>query len=84
MTDLTSSWPTLPRGDLVTGDAGLTLDAGDLPPSATGQAALDAAAALGRKAPAPATLRATKADWTHYAAWSASEKYVRFWRGSSP
>ena len=40
-------------------------------PTAAGQAALDAARALGRKAAAPATLRAYKADWTHYAAWCA-------------
>ncbi len=38
-------------------------------PTEAGQAALDAARALGRKAAAPATLRAYKADWTHYAAW---------------
>ena len=37
--------------------------------SAVGQAALAAAEALARKAAAPATLRAYKADWTHYAAW---------------
>ena len=37
-----------------------------------GQAALDAAQALARKAAAPATLRAYKADWTHYAAWCAA------------
>ena len=37
-----------------------------------GQAALATAAALARKAAAPATLRAYKADWTHYAAWCAS------------
>jgi site-specific recombinase XerD len=36
-----------------------------------GQAALAAAAALARKAAAPATLRAYKADWTHFAAWCA-------------
>ena len=37
-----------------------------------GQAALDAARALGRNAAAPATLRAYRADWTHYAAWCAA------------
>jgi integrase len=36
-----------------------------------GAAALAAAEALARKAAAPATLRAYKADWTHYAAWCA-------------
>ena len=37
-----------------------------------GQTALAAAEALARKAAAPATLRAYKADWIHYAAWCAS------------
>jgi len=33
-------------------------------------------AALGRKAAAPAALRAYKADWTHYAAWCAAHGFV--------
>ena len=41
-----------------------------------GQAALDAARALGRNAAAPATLRAYKADWTHYAAWCAAKGFT--------
>ncbi len=45
-------------------------------PTAAGQAALDAAQALARKAAAPATLRAYKADWTHYAAWCAGHGFV--------
>ena len=45
-------------------------------PSAVGQAALEAAQALGRKAAAPATLRAYKADWTHYAAWCAAAGFT--------
>ncbi len=40
-------------------------------PTATGAAALAAAQALASKAAAPATLRAYKADWAHYAAWCA-------------
>lgn len=36
-----------------------------------GRAALAIAQRLARKAAAPATLRAYKADWTHYAAWCA-------------
>jgi hypothetical protein len=36
-----------------------------------GKAALDRAAALARHASAPATLRAYRSDWAHYAAWSA-------------
>ena len=38
-------------------------------PTSAGQAALDAAQALARRATAPATLRAYRADWAHYAAW---------------
>jgi len=45
-------------------------------PTAAGQAALDIAQALARKAAAPATLRAYKADWTHYAAWCAGHGFV--------
>jgi integrase len=45
-------------------------------PNAAGQAALEAAQTLGRKAAAPATLRAYKADWTHYAAWCASHGFI--------
>jgi len=45
-------------------------------PTAAGQAALDTAQALARKAAAPATLRAYKADWTHYAAWCAEHGFV--------
>ncbi len=41
-----------------------------------GQAALAAAHALARKATAPATLRAYKADWTHFAAWCAAHGFV--------
>ncbi len=41
-----------------------------------GQAALAAAHALARKATAPATLRAYKADWTHFAAWCDAHGFV--------
>jgi integrase len=44
--------------------------------SEAGQAALDAAAALAKQANAPATLRAYKADWTHYAAWCAEKGFI--------
>jgi integrase len=40
-------------------------------PTPAGQAALATAQALAQKAAAPATLRAYKADWQHYAAWCA-------------
>ena len=47
-------------------------------PAATepGQAALAAAQALARKASAPATLRAYKADWQHFAEWCAAHGFV--------
>lgn len=41
-----------------------------------GQAALARAQAFARQAVSPATLRAYKADWTHYAAWCASTGFV--------
>ncbi len=59
-----------PAGDPA-GDRGLAAA-----PTAAGQAALDAARALGRHADAPATLRAYKADWTHYAAWCAAKGFA--------
>ena len=40
-------------------------------PTPSGQAALAAARALAKKAASPATLRAYKADWTHFAQWCA-------------
>ncbi len=45
-------------------------------PTAAGSAALAAAQALARKAAAPATLRAYKADWAHYAAWCAAHGFA--------
>ncbi len=45
-------------------------------PTQAGQAALDAAGQFARKAAAPATLRAYKADWTHYAKWCAAAGFV--------
>ncbi len=44
--------------------------------TAAGATALAAAQALALKAAAPATLRAYKADWTHYAAWCAGAGFV--------
>ena len=41
-----------------------------------GQAALAAAQALAKKATAPATLRAYKADWTHFANWCAAHGFI--------
>ena len=45
-------------------------------PTAAGQAALAAAQALAKQAAAPATLRAYKADWTHFAQWCAAHGFV--------
>ena len=53
----------------VPGAAGPPASRDTATPTTAGQAALDAAQALGRRAAAPATLRAYRADWTHYAAW---------------
>jgi integrase len=47
-----------------------------LVPTEAGLAALEAARALARKAAAPATLRAYRADWTHYAAWCAENGFI--------
>jgi hypothetical protein len=44
--------------------------------TAAGQAALAAAQALARKATAAATLRAYKADWTHFSQWCAAHGFV--------
>src|SRR6201996_1972368 len=46
----------------------------DLTPA--GQAALDAAQALAKKATAAATLRAYKADWTHFSQWCATHGFM--------
>jgi integrase len=45
-------------------------------PTETGQAALAAAQAMSRQASAPATLRAYKADWQHFAEWCAAHGFV--------
>jgi Phage integrase, N-terminal SAM-like domain len=46
----------------------------DLTPA--GQAALDAAQALAKKATAAATLRAYKADWTHFSQWCEAHGFA--------
>jgi len=45
-------------------------------PTAAGATALAAAQALALKATAPATLRAYKADWTHFSKWCAGAGFV--------
>jgi integrase len=47
-----------------------------VPLTPEGAAALDAAQELARKSAAPATLRAYKADWTHFSAWCAAKGFV--------
>jgi hypothetical protein len=63
------------RAVTITADRGLP-EAPVATPTAAGQAALAAAQALARQATAPATLRAYKADWTHYADWCAAHGFV--------
>ena len=47
-----------------------------LAPTPAGQAALAAAGVFARKAAAPATLRAYKADWTHFSTWCAAHGFI--------
>ena len=58
-------------------DAGETAVAAALPALASaGAAALAAAQALAKRATAPATLRAYKADWTHFADWCTTHGFI--------
>ena len=61
---------------IVTPDAILAPGTAPATPTAAGQAALDAAQALAQHAASPATLRAYKADWAHFAAWCAEKGFV--------
>ncbi len=56
-------------------DGAVALPDRSVEPTAAGQVALDTAQALARKAAAPATLRAYKADWTHFAGWCAEHGF---------
>src|SRR5271165_1685185 len=58
--------------------AGVSTDTAVADPrvTAAGEAALAQAQALARRAAAPATLRAYKADWAHYASWCAQAGFV--------
>ena len=67
--------PGAPRADVSIG-AVTGADSAGLAPTPAGLAALEAARALARKAAAPATLRAYRADWTHYAAWCAEKAFT--------
>jgi integrase len=63
--------------DILPPDARDTAAAASLPALSTaGEAALAAAQALAKQATAPATLRAYKADWTHFARWCATHGFV--------
>ena len=64
-------------GDRMPSEAGGTAVATILPtPTQAGAAALAAAQALAKKATAAATLRAYKADWTHFSQWCAAHGFV--------
>src|SRR6195952_2232095 len=63
------------RAVTIAADRGLPETAAAAPTPA-GQAALDAAQELAKRATAPATLRAYKADWTHFADWCAAHGFV--------
>src|SRR5271165_4461801 len=63
---------SLPDRVVVTADIAVA----DSRVTASGAAALAQAQALARRAAAPATLRAYKADWTHYASWCAQAGFV--------
>jgi integrase len=47
-----------------------------LAPTESGQAALAAAQALAKQATSPATLRAYRADWSHFSAWCAEHGFA--------
>ena len=75
----------MPNDDLLnpalTGEIVSALEDGGAPawaiqPTPVGQAALETARGLAKQANAPATLRAYKADWTHYATWCAQAGFV--------
>jgi hypothetical protein len=70
----TSSQTITVSGDILPPEAAPSTRALALTPA--GQAALAAAQALAKQAAAPATLRAYKADWTHFSAWCAAHGFV--------
>ncbi len=77
MDDSTPIQTIIAAGDPMLPDAGATAVAAALPtPSQAGAAALAAAQALAKKATAAATLRAYKADWTHFSQWCVAHGFV--------
>ena len=69
-------------GDILPPEAGPTPVAGV--PTPAGEAALAAAQAFAGRATAAATLRAYKADWTHFSQWCAAHGFVRCRRHPPP
>ena len=63
-------------GEILPPEADPTAVAAALALTPAGEAALAAAQALAKKATAPATLRAYKADWTHFSEWCAAHGFV--------
>ena len=57
------------------GDAGQAVAMVAQTPTASGQAALAVAQALARKSAAAATMRAYKADWTHFSQWCTAHGF---------
>jgi integrase len=81
MTDSPADPAAALTGDILAADGDAAAPDESLPavsetPTPVGQAALAAAQALARKAAAPATLRAYKADWTHFAQWCAAHGFI--------
>jgi integrase len=71
------SWPARHGGSIARSRETIVV----VPPSATaltaeGVAALEAALHLARNASAPATLRAYRADWTHFSQWCSAKGFV--------
>jgi integrase len=80
MTDQPPNRPAVLAGEILLPGANAATPAAT--PTAAAQAALKAAQALASRATAAATLRAYKADWTHFAAWCAAHGFV--WVPAAP
>ena len=77
MEDIAPTQTPARLGEILPPGSGPVADVPGVPvPSPAGQAALDAAQALAKQATAPATLRAYKADWTHFAQWCTAHGFV--------
>jgi integrase len=63
-------------GEILPPESRLAVATGAPPLTAVGQAALAAAQALAKQATAAATLRAYKADWTHFSQWCAAHGFI--------